>query len=275
MNEPERNNSIHGLLWDKTLTVVDQNTGGGMASLTLNYVFDQTDPGYPFHLSVNLTFMLDADGYQYRLAAENMQEAYPLPFFNSWHPYFNCKVSEAIVIFDPCSRWAHMEVGGWKWLRTLKRVESALCPFSVTFLACITPPPLTGCAARCLTTPTSTQTSSPLVLSHQATTSTASMPLEALTKPLPVRGSADRHPFAPGWCCCCCCCCCCCYWCLCNDRNRGVGCVEGVAAIARQSHLETADYDDEYKALDECDHYTETIRDGKVDIQLHHDHHYR
>jgi hypothetical protein len=41
MNEPSRNNSIHGLLWNKTMTVVDSVADDVHAFVRLEYTFNQ------------------------------------------------------------------------------------------------------------------------------------------------------------------------------------------------------------------------------------------
>jgi aldose 1-epimerase len=110
MNEPARNNSIHGLLWNRTLTVLAAAGGVSSATLTLGFTFDNTDPGYPFHLGVSLTYQLTASGFNVTVEATNLDDHWPAPFFNSWHPYFLCNVSTTRVIFDACTEWNHVEV---------------------------------------------------------------------------------------------------------------------------------------------------------------------
>lgn len=46
MNEPGRNNSIHGLLWDKAMTVQNTAADNKAAVVTLGYTFNNaSDPG--------------------------------------------------------------------------------------------------------------------------------------------------------------------------------------------------------------------------------------
>lgn len=112
MNEPARNNSIHGLIWDKTLDIAASRADNKSASVTLAYDFANTDPGYPFKLHVALTYTLDKDGrFTISVAATNTEDGWPVPFFNSWHPYFLVEdVSKAVVLLDSCAQWAHMLV---------------------------------------------------------------------------------------------------------------------------------------------------------------------
>lgn len=67
MNEPARNNSIHGwsvvwtlfahlgqgLLYNKNLTVIGQTANSQKASVHLQFIFDNTHPGYPFNMQVD------------------------------------------------------------------------------------------------------------------------------------------------------------------------------------------------------------------------------
>lgn len=126
MNEPARNNSIHGLLWNKTLTVTSAKSDANGAYLVLSYVFDGSDqgvaenglefakphplhlPGYPFLLAVDIGYNLTVRGLSIMHRATNLHSSWPAPFFDSWHPYFLCNVSTTYVIYDPCTKWLHV-----------------------------------------------------------------------------------------------------------------------------------------------------------------------
>ena len=41
-------------------------------------------------------------------------EGWPLPVYNGWHPYFLCHTSKAVITLDPCTPWAHVDVGTGK-----------------------------------------------------------------------------------------------------------------------------------------------------------------
>ena len=49
------NNSLHGLIWNRALRVIDRQAGEENASVTLAHDFNGTDPGYPFHLHTEIT----------------------------------------------------------------------------------------------------------------------------------------------------------------------------------------------------------------------------
>ena len=101
------------------MAVLAASGGDDQATLTLGYDFDGTDAGYPFLLSVNVTYRLHAaDAAHGRPArfgvttsVRNAMAARPLPYFNSWHSYFKvADISRTSLELDGCSRWNHIRV---------------------------------------------------------------------------------------------------------------------------------------------------------------------
>lgn len=111
---PYGKEGLHGYLYKKVMRVVNHKADNESASLTLAYDFDGTDPGYPFLLSVQLTYTLDKKGLTITTQAKNRGTGgQPLPFFNSWHSYFLVNdISKAVVTLDRCSGWNHISVTG-------------------------------------------------------------------------------------------------------------------------------------------------------------------
>eukprot|EP00756_Hemistasia_phaeocysticola_P053428 Hpha_TRINITY_DN2903_c0_g1::TRINITY_DN2903_c0_g1_i1::g.19720::m.19720/K01785/galM, GALM; aldose 1-epimerase len=113
------NNSLHGLLWNRSMQVITTHAGATNASVTLRYDFPGDDPGYPFRLRTDITYtlsMLDPSSNTSRftvsVAFSNLDEGgWPLPVYNGWHPYFLCHTSKAFITLDPCTPWAHVDVG--------------------------------------------------------------------------------------------------------------------------------------------------------------------
>lgn len=88
------NNSLHGLLWNRTMgveSVCASDAANGCAeaaAVVLGYSFDGSDKGYPFRLQVAIEYRLDAAGFNMAVTASNADESgWPLPFYNGWHPY--------------------------------------------------------------------------------------------------------------------------------------------------------------------------------------------
>lgn len=104
--------AMHGLLFNRTLTVVEQGlVHDGGAFVVLGYNFTGEDLGYPFLLAVELSYSLLPDGFYFMVNVRNMMERYPLPFHFGWHPYFLVSdVSKAIVMFDNSTLWNHVDV---------------------------------------------------------------------------------------------------------------------------------------------------------------------
>jgi len=78
----------------------------------LSYDFDGSDPGYPFLLRVELTYVLDKKSrFTVTTKATNLEKEQPLPFSNSWHSYFFVSdISKAVLTLDRCSSWNHIRV---------------------------------------------------------------------------------------------------------------------------------------------------------------------
>lgn len=139
MNEPSRNNSIHGLLWNKTMSIVASAADDVHAFVRLEYTFNQegvvesgvfikqrhrgrdglseiiviitsfpVPPGYPFRVRVQVDYNLTDTDFRITHRATNLELHWPAPFFDSCHPYFMCNVSTSFVIFDPCTQWNHV-----------------------------------------------------------------------------------------------------------------------------------------------------------------------
>lgn len=86
INEPGRNTALHGLLYNRPLSVERQHASTGEASLFLEYLFDGSDAGYPFMLEVKLLYTLGKKGFACETRAKNIGDA-ELPFADGWHPY--------------------------------------------------------------------------------------------------------------------------------------------------------------------------------------------
>ena len=106
------NNSLHGLLWNKELDVIDTEATQTSASVLLGYSFNGSESGYPFSLTVKIRYTLSSDGFFATVDATNEDvDGWPLPFFNGWHPYFLATLATATLTLDPCSAgWNHVDV---------------------------------------------------------------------------------------------------------------------------------------------------------------------
>jgi aldose 1-epimerase len=81
LDEPEKGNAVHGLVrwWPWTRTSGDDETVVLACSL-------HPQPGYPWHLRLQVSYRLDADGLTVSTSATNVGDG-PAPFGLGFHPY--------------------------------------------------------------------------------------------------------------------------------------------------------------------------------------------
>jgi len=119
--------ALHGYLYRKPMAVVSELAGAHGAHLTLAYGFDGSDAGYPFLLSVQITYALSKGGFAVTTTVQNAMKEQPLPFSNSWHSYFKvADISRATLTLDRCSGWNHIRVPNDS------NVKSSLIPNGLT-----------------------------------------------------------------------------------------------------------------------------------------------
>jgi len=83
IDEPERQNAIHGLVRWSTWSVVAQEPGRAVLAHLLH-----PTPGYPFMLDLRVEYSLDDDGLTVRADATNVGEE-PCPYGFGAHPYLS------------------------------------------------------------------------------------------------------------------------------------------------------------------------------------------
>ena len=81
--------AIHGILFNKPFTIVQQTAGDYKASALMEYVYKKEDPGYPFTYKISVRYTLKEQG---RLSLEttvtNLSSGH-IPLADGWHPYFS------------------------------------------------------------------------------------------------------------------------------------------------------------------------------------------
>ncbi len=55
----DRNNALHGMLYDQSFTVIDQHSNEEQASVSMKYEYRATDAGYPFNYDCIVTYELE------------------------------------------------------------------------------------------------------------------------------------------------------------------------------------------------------------------------
>jgi len=84
-NDPPRNHSLHGLIYNHAFKVDKIDTELGM--VTLSFEYHQNHPGYPFNARIKNNFQLKNNTLYISTTIENIGEK-EFPFGHGWHPYF-------------------------------------------------------------------------------------------------------------------------------------------------------------------------------------------
>lgn len=88
INEPNRNNALHGTLFNCSFEIVETTGTAEMAFIHLRYVSDGKNNFYPFQYQIDIEYILtDTDGLCIRTQVSNLGQK-TLPFGLGWHPYF-------------------------------------------------------------------------------------------------------------------------------------------------------------------------------------------
>lgn len=89
-NEIDKNNALHGLVYNKTFTPITSVLTSDYASVTLQYKDDGKAKGFPFKFNIQLTYTLNENGIILSIKVVNKDKK-AFPFTLGWHPYFNSK----------------------------------------------------------------------------------------------------------------------------------------------------------------------------------------
>jgi aldose 1-epimerase len=95
-------NAIHGLLYDKPFTLIDQSADENQASITVQYQYQGTEKGYPFHYNCAITYQLKPNNELVIITTITNKDQHSLPIQDGWHPYFcfGGKVDDLLLEFQ-------------------------------------------------------------------------------------------------------------------------------------------------------------------------------
>ena len=88
INQNEENNALHGLVYDKTFKLVEQNSKEEEASVKLRYEEKKHTKGFPYTYIIELKYTLTSDNLSLSVTVKNT-DTKTFPFTIGWHPYFN------------------------------------------------------------------------------------------------------------------------------------------------------------------------------------------
>jgi aldose 1-epimerase len=87
INEPKRNNAIHGLIYNKTFEIIEKSTTDKDATLVLAYCENEIVKGFPYTYKIEVTYVLSEENLKLKASFTNTSQK-AFPFTYGWHPYF-------------------------------------------------------------------------------------------------------------------------------------------------------------------------------------------
>jgi len=81
-------NAIHGLLFDKPFTVVQETGEENTGAIVLEYTYKGEDQGYPFDYDCQVKYILHPDSVLEVVTAVTNLDKTAIPMADGWHPYF-------------------------------------------------------------------------------------------------------------------------------------------------------------------------------------------
>lgn len=82
-------NALHGLVYDHAFELTNEDANEQVATVSMRYNYEASDPGYPFRYNIMVTYSLAA-GNKLTVSTRVMNTGErPIPMQDGWHPYFN------------------------------------------------------------------------------------------------------------------------------------------------------------------------------------------
>ena len=87
INEENRSNALHGLIFNKLFTLDICDTSSSEVKVHLSYISDGMLKGFPFKFNFQITYLISHKGLKVDFNITN-QDILSFPFGCGWHPYF-------------------------------------------------------------------------------------------------------------------------------------------------------------------------------------------
>lgn len=84
----DRNNALHGMLYDQSFSVINQQAGDKSASVSMLHEYRAADHGYPFNYDCIVTYELEEHNRINIFTQVVNKDEVPIPVQDGWHPYF-------------------------------------------------------------------------------------------------------------------------------------------------------------------------------------------
>ncbi|WP_411767300.1 aldose 1-epimerase [Winogradskyella sp. A3E31] len=86
-NEVDKNNALHGLVYNKKFEYVKSELKNDIGIVVLRYRQTERQSGFPFKYTIELIYELRKDNLSLKLSVKN-EDVAEFPFSLGWHPYF-------------------------------------------------------------------------------------------------------------------------------------------------------------------------------------------
>lgn len=86
-NDEANNCALHGLVYNKAFTLLKQQSTKDFASVTLHYLSEEAQEGFPFKYELLVTYILTSNTLSTNITVRNL-DTKSFPFSLGWHPYF-------------------------------------------------------------------------------------------------------------------------------------------------------------------------------------------
>ena len=98
----DRNNALHGELYDQSFTVIAENSDEQKATVSMKHEYKGSDPGYPFKYDCIVTYELCKNNKLNVITRVINKDECSMPVQDGWHPYFTLgnKIDELELQFQ-------------------------------------------------------------------------------------------------------------------------------------------------------------------------------
>ncbi len=132
INERDLKNALHGLVYNKTFDVINEEATDKYASVRLGYHEKKMSNGFPYTYSIYLEYVLAENALDLNVEIKNTYNK-TFPFTLGWHPYFlSSDLYSSSLIFDSTkkakldSRNIPQEIVNHEYTNTFKITEQSL-----------------------------------------------------------------------------------------------------------------------------------------------------
>ena len=80
--------AIHGLLYNKAFTIMEEDASDTAASLSMEYWYKKDNAGYPFDYNCLVRYVLHGDNLLEVVTTVTNLDKITIPIADGWHPYF-------------------------------------------------------------------------------------------------------------------------------------------------------------------------------------------